>query len=131
MKKTISTILLYILFIGCSIKQDPFVLENDRGLLIKISNLKYNKSQKKMIGYVKIENKQSDFIKFSNQELFLFYGNDSARTFMNMPGVWEIDNGLINITAGKTLTYKACWHIDNYNKNLTFNMKYTEILPRN
>lgn len=129
--KIIPAILLFNLFIGCSVKHDPFILEPQQGFIVKISNLKYHKSQKRMVGYVQINNNRSDFVKFSNQELFLICDNDSMQTFMNLPGTWEIDNGLINIIAGKTLSYQACWHIDNYFKESTLDLKYIVHLPRN
>ncbi|MDO5576022.1 MAG: hypothetical protein Q4F84_02995 [Fibrobacter sp.] len=130
MRTILFSIMLCCLLGSCTVKQKPFVLEPYQGLTIKITNLKYHKSHKKMVGYVQIKNSRSDFVKFSNQELFLICDNDSTRTYMNLPGTWEIDDGLINVLAQKTVNYQACWNIDNYTKESKLDMIYKVHLER-
>jgi hypothetical protein len=96
-----------LMFIGCGKNDSTIAIQTNDGLFIKLSGL--HQAKDRVLGYVEIENRSPSFIKVSNKELFLYCGTDTARTFMRMPGQWEIDNGLVNIMKGKSLSYMADW----------------------
>lgn len=126
MKRFLVVCLLFsLVLISCGSK--PLVIEVDPGVIIQISGLSNVKG--KIEGYVQVVNKSSSFFKISNQELFLYCNNDSARAFMKMPGEWEIDKGLINVMKGKELTYNAVWPLKNC-KPSEIQAKYVKFLSR-
>ena len=112
---------------GCG-KAQQFIIEPENGVKIRVSGLKRIKSQGKIFGFVEIENRSDGFVRLSNQELFLFCGNDSARAFMKMPGDWEIDKGLINILKGKVLRYQAYWPLSDVKSGKELSMRYVRVL---
>jgi hypothetical protein len=125
LKKVLITILIST--ITCS-KHDTIVLAPYHGVTIVISNLSVKKTQERVIGSVQIQNQSDNFVRVSNRELFLFSGDDSSRTYIDMPGEWKIDQGLINVMKGKTITFKAYWQLHAVSD--TLNAKYLHILER-
>jgi hypothetical protein len=115
----------------CS-KYDPIELSPFEGVTITISNITIQKSEGKVIGTVQIHNNSDTFVRMSNRELFLYSeedsGEDSSRTFIEMPGEWKIDKGLVNIMSGKTITYKAYWQLHSVSD--TLRARYIRILER-
>ncbi|MFP4415881.1 MAG: hypothetical protein ACLFSB_01270 [Chitinispirillaceae bacterium] len=123
----LSVMLLMIL--GCS-SFEPFELSPQPGLSVRVTNLRYLKSRKRVIGMVEIKNRADHFVRVSNKELFLYCNGDSARAYMKMPGEWQIDKGLINVVSGKTLTYQAYWPIQWVSDTCTVDMKYLKVIER-
>ena len=123
-------VLFALMSIFCSGKTPTITLEPEPGLTIKLSSLKYNTSQKQYTGVVTISNQGTAFTKVSNQELFLFNGEDSARTFVSLKGTWKIDDGLINVMAGKSLTVQTCWQLEQDPQSDTLYAKYIKHLER-
>jgi hypothetical protein len=110
--------LLFILFLlvlqtGCGSKMSALAVEPEPGCTISITALKYSKSEQRFTGVITIENHAESFVRVSNRELFLYCGSDSARTFVKLPGSWQIDDGLINILKGKTVTFQTYWPLKN------------------
>jgi hypothetical protein len=95
------------MLIGCGKNGSTIAIQTTDGLFIKISGL--HKAKDRVLGYVEIENRGPSFVKVSNKELILYCSTDTARTFMRTPGQWEIDQGLVNIMKGKSLSYMADW----------------------
>jgi hypothetical protein len=111
----------------CS-KYDPIELSPFEGVTITVSNLTFHKSEGKVIGSVRIQNNSGSFVRVSNRELFLGDGEDSSRTFINMPGEWKIDKGLVNVMNGRTITYRAYWQLHAVSDSLR--ARYIRILER-
>jgi len=116
--------------IFCSGKTPTITLEPEPGLTIRLSSLKYDTSRKRYTGVVTISNQETAFTKVSNQELFLFNGKDSARTFVSLKGTWQIDDGLINVMAGKSLTVQTYWELEQDPESDTLYAKYIKHLER-
>ncbi|MBN1604050.1 MAG: hypothetical protein JW915_20740 [Chitinispirillaceae bacterium] len=116
-----------IALVVCS-KYDPIELSPFEGVTITIFNLTYHKSEGKVIGSVQIRNNSGSFVRVSNRELFLCSAEDSSRTFINMPGEWKIDEKLVNVMSGKTITYKAYWQLQSVSDTLM--ARYIRILER-
>ncbi len=123
-KVLIATLVFTIM---CS-KQDSIIVTPYQGVTIVISHLMVKKAQERVIGIVQIQNKSDNFVRISNRELFLFCEEDSSRTFVDMPGEWKIDEGLINVMKGKTITFKAYWQLHAVSDALR--AKYLRILER-
>lgn len=102
------SLLVAFVFVGCGTEK-TIAIQPENGVFIKISEL--HQAKDRVLGYVDITNRTSSFIKVSNKELILYCGSDTARAFMRMAGEWEIDNGLVNIVKGKSLSYQAQWHL--------------------
>jgi hypothetical protein len=115
-------LLIMFTFVGCGKNSATLAIQTEDGLFIKISGL--HKASDRVQGYVEIENRGPSFVKVSNKELILYCSTDSARTFMRMPGQWEIDKGLVNIMKGKSLSYQADWPLT---KCATADLKATYI----
>lgn len=124
-KKVLITALIFTIM--CS-KHDTIVLTPYHGVTIVISHLSVKKTQERMIGSVQIQNQSDNFVRDSNRELFLFSGGDSSRTYIDMSGEWKIDQGLINVMKGKTITFKAYWQLHEVSD--TLRVKYLHILER-
>jgi hypothetical protein len=124
-KKVLIAALIFT--IVCS-KHDPIVVSPYHGVTIVISHLSVKKAQERVIGSVQIQNQSENFVRVSNRELFLFSGEDSSRTYIDMPGEWKIDEGLINVMKGKTITFKAYWQLHAVSD--TLRAKYLHILER-
>lgn len=130
MKKVYFILLLTCFtFLDCGTGNKTIAIEPENGLFIKISELHFSKAQGRVLGYVQIENRTSSFVRVSNQELFLYCSNDTARAFMRMPGNWEIDNGLVNIVKGKSLSYQAAWPLTKCELS-DIKATYAKFLPR-
>lgn len=123
-------ILLTLLSLGCGKKYPPFVAEPQPGCTIAVSALKYHPSSKKFTGVLTIRNRTESFVRVSNREFYLFCGRDSSRTFVSLRGSWEIDEGLINIPSGKTITIQTCWPLERQNVSDTLYVKYIPQLSR-
>jgi len=124
-KKVLIAALIFTIM--CS-KHDSIVLTPYHGVTIVISHLSVKKAQERVIGNVQIQNLSENFVRVSNRELFLFSGEDSSRTYIDMPGEWKIDQGLINVMKGKTITFKAYWQLHAVSDSLS--AKYLRILER-
>jgi hypothetical protein len=122
-------LLLSFVFLGCGTGNKTIAIEPESGLFIKISGLHFSKAQGRVLGFVQIENRTSSFVRISNQELFLYCSNDTARAFMRMPGEWEIDKGLVNIMKGKSLSYQAAWPLTKCQLS-DIKATYSKFLPR-
>ena len=117
--------------IACSGNNPTIALEPEPGLTITLSSLKFNSSQKRYTGVVTINNQGTTFTRVSNQELFLYNGKDSTRTRVSLKGSWQIDDGLINIMAGKSLTVQTYWELEQNTRSDTLYAKYVRHLERN
>lgn len=124
-KKVLIAALIFT--IVCS-KHDSIVVTPYHGVTIVISHLSVKKAQERVVGSVQIQNQSDNFVRVSNRELFLFSGQDSSRTYIDMPGEWKIDEGLINVMKGKTITFKAYWQLHAIADTLW--AKYVHILER-
>lgn len=100
---------IFSVFTGCTNNPGGFTLEPMNGLIIRITDMKIVKSQNRIIGFIEIENKTESLMKISNRELFLYCGSDSASALVKMPGEWEIDKGLINVSNNKPVRYQVYW----------------------
>jgi hypothetical protein len=130
MKKYFLSALLpvYLLTSGCGSGVNTIVLEPEAGLIIRISDIKFVKSQNRVIGFVEIENKTEEIKKVSNRELFLYCGEDSASASVKMPGEWEIDKGLINVSRAKTVRYQVYWPLSSCKEPSSVKANYVRIL---
>jgi hypothetical protein len=113
---------------GCGSGVSTIVLEPEDGLIIRISDIRPVKSQNMVIGFVEIENKTDEIKKVSNRELFLYCGEDSAPASVKMPGEWEIDKGLINVSRAKTVRFHVYWPFSACTEPSTIKAKYIRIL---
>ncbi len=130
MKKLIIPFLIVSFLSGCGSKAREFIIKPQDNVKIRVSGLKHLKSRKEIIGFVQIENQSENFVRLSNRELFLFYGSDSARAFVKMPGEFEIDKGLINIPKGKIVNYQVHWQIEEFSWDKDVKVKYVTFLDR-
>lgn len=130
MKKNFLSALLpiYLLMSGCGSGVSNIELEPEEGLIIQISDIKLVRSQNRVLGFVEIENKTDKIKKVSNRELFLFCGEDSASALVKMPGEWEIDKGLINVSRAKTVRYQVYWPLSICKEPSTIKANYLRIL---
>lgn len=130
MKKYFLSALLpvYLLISGCGSGVSTIILEPEEGLIVRISDIKLVKSQSRVIGFVEIENKTDEIKKVSNRELFLYCGEDSASALVKMPGEWEIDKGLINVSRAKTVRYQVYWPLSACKDPSTIKANYVRIL---
>lgn len=96
---------------GCGSGISNVLLEPEKGLVIRISDIKLVKSQKRVLGFVEIENTTDRIIKVSNRELFLCCEQDSTSASVKMPGEWEIDKGLISIPNSKPIRCQVYWPV--------------------
>lgn len=115
---------------GCGPKTKDISLEPETGLIIRITDMNLVKSQGRMIGFVEIENKTEKVAKVSNKELFLYCGKDSSSAHVKMPGEWEIDKGLINVSSAKTVRYQVYWEVSHCAEPSSINVKYIKALNR-
>ncbi len=116
------------MLVGSCSKSITLQVEPQELLTISVSEIRFEKSKNRITGFVQIDNKSTRFVRVSNQELFLYSGNDSSRTFVSTPGEWKIDEGLINILAGKSITFRAYWPISRLSDTLA--LKYLMVLSR-
>lgn len=119
---------VYLLASGCGSGVGTVVLEPEEGLIIRISDIKPVQSQNMVIGFVEIENKTDEIRKVSNRELFLYCGEDSVSASVKMPGEWEIDKGLINVSRAKTVRYQVYWPFSACKEPSTIKANYVRIL---
>ncbi|HEX3020101.1 MAG TPA: hypothetical protein VHP36_07350 [Chitinispirillaceae bacterium] len=131
MKKCILPVfLLFFLLTGCGSGVKDILLEPQKGLIIRICDIKLVRSQNRVIGFVEMENKTEQIIKVSNRELFLYCGGDSVSALVKMPGEWEIDKGLINVTSAKTVRYQVYWPLTVCNDPSGIKANYVKVLDR-
>lgn len=123
----VASFLSSLVIFGCGSK--PIQIQADPGIIIQISDLNFSKQQGKVFGFVQILNRSPSFYKVSNKELCLCYGKDTVRAFMQMPGEWEIDKGLVNIVKGTDLSYKAYWEFKECNLS-EVKVAYFKVLSR-
>jgi hypothetical protein len=129
-KYMLLAVALFSALFCCGKRLGPLTIVPESGVSIRITDLKYVKLLDGILGFVEIENSTGSFIRVSNQELFLYCDTDSSRAFMKMPGVWEIDKGLINVTAGKTIRYQALWPYTKCNTMYSIQAKYVKVIER-
>lgn len=117
-----------LIAIGCNSGRGNVILEPEAGLVIRISDIKLVKSQRRVLGFVEIENKSDKIIKISNRELFLCCEQDSTSASVKMPGEWEIDKGLINVVSGKPVRYQVYWPVTYCKEPSSFRIIYVRWL---
>ena len=121
---------LTLLSLSCGKKYPSLVIEPEPGCTISVSTIQYHSSSRKYTGVLTIRNRTESFVSISNREFYLFCGNDSSRTFVSLRGTWEIDEGLINVPRGKTITFQACWPLERKKVSDTLYVKYIPQLLR-